>query len=79
MERHAFDWPSVIAGIAFTATGIGFLLGNLRWESIEPAAAWAAITVLVGLLVSASAIQRVLRTPVVEPTAAPAEQSLPTE
>lgn len=61
MDRHEFEWPPAIAGVALVAIGVGFSIGNLRWEAVEAAAVWAVIAVLVGLLITASAVQRTLR------------------
>jgi hypothetical protein len=56
MQRHKPDFTSAGFGVLFAALGLGFLLGNLEWESVNVAAVWAIGLFAVGIAVLGSTI-----------------------
>ena len=56
MKRHQPDFISAGFGVLFAALGLGFLLGNLEWESINVAAIWAVGLLALGIAVLGSTI-----------------------
>jgi hypothetical protein len=45
-------------GVLFAALGLGFLIGNLEWESVNVAAVWAIGLLALGIAVLGSTIHR---------------------
>ena len=62
MKRHQPDFISAGFGVLFAALGLGFLAGNLQWESVNVAAVWAIGLLALGIAVLGSTIHR-LTTP----------------
>ncbi len=58
MKRHKPDFISAGFGVLFAALGLGFLIGNLEWESVNVAAVWAIGLFAVGIAVLGSTIHR---------------------
>ena len=58
MKRHQPDFISAGFGVLFAALGLGFLVGNLEWESVNVAAVWAIGLLALGIAVLGSTIQR---------------------
>ena len=56
MKRHQPDFISAGFGVLFAALGLGFLVGNLEWESVNVAAIWAVGLLALGIAVLGSAI-----------------------
>ncbi len=60
MKRHQPDPISAGFGVLFVALGVGFLLGNLEWESVNVAAVWAIGLLVVGIAVLGSTAVRLI-------------------
>lgn len=58
MRRHQPDFISAGFGVLFAALGVGFLLGNLEWDSVNVAAVWAIGLLALGIAVLGSTIHR---------------------
>ena len=58
MKRHRPDLISAGFGVLFAALGLGFLVGNLEWESVNVAAVWAIGLLALGIAVLGSTIHR---------------------
>ena len=56
MKRHQPDFISAGFGVLFVALGLGFLAGNLEWESVNVAAVWAIGLLALGIAVLGSTI-----------------------
>ncbi len=56
MKRHQPDFISAGFGVLFAALGLGFLIGNLEWESVNVAAIWAIGLLALGIAVLSSTI-----------------------
>ena len=57
MKKHRPDWTSGVFGLVFTTVGVGLLIGNLRWEEVNPKAFWAFAIVAAGILILGSALR----------------------
>ncbi|MCP3973197.1 MAG: hypothetical protein GY720_01750 [bacterium] len=60
MKRHQVDPISAGFGLLFAAIGLGFLFGNIEWESINVAAVWAIGLLVVGIAVLGSTALRLI-------------------
>lgn len=62
MERHKPDIISAGFGVLFAAIGLGFLAGNIEWESINVTAVWAVGLLAIGIAVLGSTIHHLTST-----------------
>lgn len=60
MQRHTPDPISAGFGILFLLLGLGFLVGNLEWESVNVAALWAIGLLVLGIAVLGSTVLRLV-------------------
>lgn len=56
MKRHRPDFISAGFGVLYVALGLGFLAGNLEWQSVNVAAVWAIGLLALGIAVLGSTI-----------------------
>ncbi len=57
MKKHQPDWTSGLFGLVFATVAVGLLIGNLRWEELNPKAFWAFAIVAAGILILGSALR----------------------
>lgn len=60
MKRHSIDPISAGFGALFVAIGLGFLLGNLAWESVNVAAIWAVGLLVLGIAVLGTTLLHII-------------------
>lgn len=61
MKRHDIDPLSGLFGLLFSAVGIGFLVGNLDWASVQPLAVGAIAVAVVGVGLLGTALRRMIQ------------------